>query len=87
MWSILLITSESKWCIQISKSLFSYWLRTLRSCFLSSLVEFRLTVSQKKSKMSQTISSQSGHVVFPIDPKNTGLVEDFEILLPVKFNS
>ena len=24
IWSILLITSESKWCIQISRSLFSY---------------------------------------------------------------
>ena len=29
--------------------------------------------------------SQGGHVVFPIGPKNTNLVEDVEILLPVKF--
>ena len=28
---------------------------------------------------------QGGHLVFPISPKNTNLVEDAEILLPVKF--
>ena len=35
--------------------------------------------------MSQPIRSQGGNLVFPIDPKNTILVEDIEILLPVKF--
>ena len=35
--------------------------------------------------MSQPIRSQGGHLVFPIGPKNTNLVEDFKILLPVKF--
>ena len=35
--------------------------------------------------MSQQIRDQGGHLVFPIDPKNTNLVEDFEILLPIKF--
>ena len=35
--------------------------------------------------MSQPIRSQDGHLVFPIDPKNTNFVEDVEILLPVKF--
>ena len=35
--------------------------------------------------MSQTIRGQGGHLVFPIGPKNTNLVEDVEILLPVKF--
>ena len=35
--------------------------------------------------MSQPIRSQGGHLVFPIGPKNTNLVEDVEILLPVKF--
>ena len=37
--------------------------------------------------MSQPIRGQGGHLVFPIDPKNTNLqlVEDVEILLPVKF--
>ena len=35
--------------------------------------------------MSQPIRGQGGHLVFPIDPKNTNLVEDIEILLPVKF--
>ena len=47
--------------------------------------EFRSAVSEKKSKMSQPIRGQGGHLVFPIDPKNTNLVEDIEILLPVKF--
>ena len=58
---------------------------TLRSCFVSSLVEFRIAVSEEKSKMSQPIRGQSSHLVFPIGPKNTNLVEDVEILLPVKF--
>ena len=35
--------------------------------------------------MSQPIKGQGGHLVFPIDPKNTNFVEDVEILLPVKF--
>ena len=57
----------------------------LRSCFLSSFVEFRLAVSEKKSKMSKSIRAQGGHLVFPIGPKNTYLVEDVEILLSIKF--
>ena len=60
------------------------WYRTLRSCFLSSFVEFRL-VSEEKLKISQPIRGQGGHLVFPIGPKNTNLVEDVEIVLPVKF--
>ena len=35
--------------------------------------------------MSRPIRSQGGHLVFPMGPKNTNLVEDVEILLPVKF--
>ena len=35
--------------------------------------------------MSQPIRGQGGHFVFPIGPKNTNLVEDVEIYLPVKF--
>ena len=35
--------------------------------------------------MFQPIRGQGGHLVFPIGPKNTNLVEDLEILLPVKF--
>ena len=35
--------------------------------------------------MSQPIRVQGGHLVFPISLKNTHLVEDVEILLPVKF--
>ena len=49
-----------------------------------SFVEFRSAVSEEKLKMSQPIRGQGGHLVFPIDPKNTYLVEDVEILLPVK---
>ena len=57
----------------------------LRSCFLSSLVEFRSADWEEKSKMSQPIRGDGGHLVFLIGPKNTNLVEDVEILLPVKF--
>ena len=35
--------------------------------------------------MSQPIRGQGSNLVFPIGPKNTNLVEDLEILLPVKF--
>ena len=35
--------------------------------------------------MSQPIRGQGGHLVFPTGPKNTNLVEDVEILLPVQF--
>ena len=59
--------------------------RMLKSCFLSSFVEFHSTVLEEKSKMSQPIRGQGGHLVFPIGPKNTNLVKDVGILLPVKF--
>ena len=35
--------------------------------------------------MSRPIRGQGGHLVFLIGPKNTNLVEDIEIMLPVKF--
>ena len=35
--------------------------------------------------MSQPIRGQGGHLVFPISPKITNLVEGIEILLPIKF--
>ena len=35
--------------------------------------------------MSQKIGGQGGHLVFLIGPKNTNLVEDVEILLPISF--
>ena len=35
--------------------------------------------------MFQPIRGQGGHLVFLIGTKNTNLVEDLEILLPVKF--
>ena len=34
--------------------------------------------------MSQPIRGWGGHLVFPIDPKNTNFVEDVEMLFPVK---
>ena len=37
--------------------------------------------------MSQPMRGLGGHLVFPIGPKNTNLVENVEILLPVKFRS
>ena len=58
----------------------------LKSCFLSSFIKFHSVVSKEKSKMSQPISGQGGHLDFPIGPKNTNLVEDVEILLPVMFH-
>ena len=47
--------------------------RTLRSCFLSSIVEFRSVVSEN-SKMSQPINCQGGHLIFPIGLKNTNFL-------------
>ena len=61
------------------------WKRSLRFCCLSSFIKFRSAVSEEKSKMSQPIRGQGRHLVFPIRPKNTNLLEDIEILLPVKF--
>ena len=58
---------------------------SLRSCFLSSFVEFSSVVSEKKSKLFQAIRDQGSHLVFPIGLKNTNLVENVEILLSVKF--
>ena len=58
--------------------------RTLRSCFLSSFVEFCSAVSER-SKMFQQIRGQGGHFVCLIHQKNVSLVEDVKILLPVKF--
>ena len=37
-----------------------------------------------KFKMAQPIRGRGGHLVFPIGPKNTNVVEDVEILLSVK---
>ena len=54
---------------------------------MSSFVEFPSAVSEEKSKMSQPIRGQGGHLVFQIGSKNTNLVEDIKILLPIKFCS
>ena len=42
-------------------------------------------VQRRSRKMSRPIRGQGGHLVFPISPKNTNLVESFDNLLPVKF--
>ena len=51
--------------------------------------EVSLNSVQRFKRRSRKCLSQSrgqgGHLVFPIGPKNTNLVEDVEILLPVKF--
>ena len=52
---------------------------------MSSFIEFRSAISEKKLKMSQPIRGQGGHLFFPTGPKNTNLVQYVEILLPVKF--
>ena len=51
---------------------------------MSSFVEFCSALSEEKSKMSKQIRGRSGHLVFPIDPKNINLVDDVDTLLPVK---
>ena len=58
----------------------------LRSCFESSFTEFRSEVSEENSKMPQPIRGKGDHLVFLIGPKNTNMVQDVEILLPVKFS-
>ena len=40
------------------------WYRTLRSCFLSSFLEFRWAVSEEKLKMSQSIRGRGGYLFF-----------------------
>ena len=70
--------------------LFTYWCEKhqldrggwdLASC----KVEFCSVVSEQKLKIFQQIRGRGGHLVFPMGPKNTNLVEDVEILPPVKF--
>ena len=62
------------------------WQRTSSSCFLSSFVKFPAAFSVEKSKMSRPIRGRGSHLGFPIGPSNTNLVENIEILLPVKFS-
>ena len=55
----------------------------LASCqvSLNSIKRFQ----RRSRKCFSQIRGHGGHLVFPIDPKNTNLVEDVEILLPIKF--
>ena len=46
------------------------WKEKLRSCFLSSFIEFCSAVLEEKSKMPQPIRGQGGHLVFRSAPKN-----------------
>ena len=49
----------------------------LRSCFLSSFVEFYSAVSEEKLKMSQKIIGQGGHFVFSDPPEKQILFSGF----------
>ena len=49
------------------------------------LASCQVSLNSVQCKMSQPIRGQGSYLVFTIDPKNTNLVEDVEILLPVKF--
>ena len=57
----------------------------MRTCFLSSFVEFHSAVVKEKSKMFWSIMDQGGYHGFHIGPKNTNVVEDVKIFLLVKF--
>ena len=52
---------------------------------MPSFVEFCSVVSEEKLKISRPIRDHGGHVGFPICPKNTNLLEDVKILLPIMF--
>ena len=57
----------------------------MRPCFLFSLIKCRSVVPEKMMKMVQPITGSGGHLSFWIGlKKKTNLVEDVEILLPVK---
>ena len=59
----------------------------VEDCFFSSFVEFRSEVSGKNSKMSQPIKGRAAILFFRSAQKiKTNVVEDVEILLPVKFS-
>ena len=53
-------------------------------CVLACFVKFHSVISEEKSKMYQSIRGRGGQLGFPIGPKNTNLVEDTDILFPVK---
>ena len=57
----------------------------LRSCFLSNFFESRSAVSEEKSKCVSQSWAMAAIFFLPISPKNTNLVKDVEILLPVKY--
>ena len=61
------------------------WKRTLKSWFLSSFVEFRLGFQRESPKYFNQFRGRGCHIVFLIGQKKINLVEDVEILLPVKF--
>ena len=57
----------------------------LRSCFLSSFIQFRSVVPENKSKMSEPIRDHGCHAGFLICPKITNMVEGVELLILLKF--
>ena len=58
----------------------------LRYCFLSSFIELRWTVAEKKSKyVGQSEAGRPSWFPDRSEKKNTNMTEDIEILLPIKF--
>ena len=57
----------------------------LASCQVSFVFRSAVSETEKKSKMSQPIRDQDGHIWFPIGLKNTNLADDVDIFLPVQF--
>ena len=71
-WAVTLV------CLSARKT--QTWCRTLRSCFMSCIVEFRSAVPEEKA------TKTPGQSLWFFDqPENTNLVEDVEILHSVKF--
>ena len=55
--------------------------RRIKSCFLSSFVEFRSAIAENRKCLSQSEAS-AAILIFRTARKNTNFVEDIEILLP-----
>ena len=61
--------------------------RTFIACSLPSIVKFRSTAAEGKSRNVSANQRPGGHLCWWIGPKNTNLVKDVEYLIPIKFRS